>query len=412
LCYNKNTVHLKVVTNLSLGVVQTLGDFSLAIFMKQNPAEFQPDIPLGVELYRKVLGDLETRFHPGMAELSEEIEQQSLQFREYMESKKWIRLFEGQPYLDPIVGVDASNVTSDDGEIAVGLAVGVVSSIDDQVRPIFSFASIFGSPSETFSRAVNFLRVSIELDSLKQTTSMPQWTLYDGSFAALNMEVCRFASAITKDSPTERDLMEASQLTDAFDRSINNPDSGWFQAMGESGAHKLISIGKRGTSKVYTEGCNLFRDRPDGFLPADKLMLSRILQAGEYTDPFSYEQAYKDSHGSEVPGYGEPSLKNYGLKKMHKKVQDTYRHLRCTYFRPWPWSPVLKIEYNHAHHSVEEVLAVVAGSTQMRSVMEPQPLYLADLQVKQAASAIQFYGPINAARYPFLFAGYRTSTRH
>lgn len=379
--------------------------------MEKN-SQLQPDIPLGVELYRQVLSDLEARFHPGMAELSSEIERQSIQFREYMDAKKRIRVFDGEPFSEPVIGVDASNVTSEDGEIATGIAVGVLSSMDDQIRPIFSFASIFGSPSETFSRAVNFLRVSIELDSLKRSINMPHWTLYDGSFTALNMEVCRFASAITKDSPTESDLMEVDQLMEAFSRSISNPESGWFQVMGESGAQNLIAVGKRGTSKVYTEECGLFGGRTDGFLPTDKLMLGRILQAGEYTDPYSYQQAYKDSHGSSVPGYGEPSLKASGLKKMHKKVQDTYSRMRCTYFRPWPWSPVMKLEYNSAHHSIDEVLAVIAGSTQMRSVMEPQPLYLADLQVKQAAAAIQFYGAINAARYPFLFAGYRTSTRH
>lgn len=372
----------------------------------------QPDIPLGVELYRKVLMDLETRFHPGMSGLSQEIESESRNFRDYMESRGWIRKFLGSPNFASVIGVDASNVVSDDGEIAVGLAVGVMSSTDESVRPVFSFGSIFGSPSETFGRAVNFLRVSIELDSLQKSLDSGQWIFYDGSFSALNMEVCRFASACTKSSPTEADLIERDQLNDCFARSVSRPESSWFQVMGDHGASRIVAIGKRGTSKVYTADCKLFIDRPDGFLPADKLMLGRILEAGEYTDPFSYEQAYKESHGSDVPGYGEPSLKDYGLKKLHQKVRETYRNLRCTYFRPWPWSPVLKLEYNRACHSIDEVLSIVAGSTQLRSVMEPQPLYLADLLVKQAASAIQFYGPINAARYPFLFSGYRTSTRH
>ncbi len=89
----------------------------------------------------------------------------------------------------------------------------------------------------------------------------------------------------------------------------------------------------------------------------------------------------------------------------------THKSLRIVHFRPWPWSPVFKIEYNTKLVSVEEVLSIVKSQTRSHLVLEPMALYMADLLAKQTQSVIKFYGDINSRHYPQLFSAYRTSKR-
>lgn len=372
--------------------------------MEQN---YTP-VPVSVELQRQVVYDLNVRFYPAMDQAAQQISDRASAFREYLEENDCISKFSGQPSEAPVMGVDASMAIDDTGNFAVALSVGVASSVSDMVRPRYQSASIFGPSSESFTSAANCLRVAMELESLRYASTKDQWYLYDGSFSALNYEVCKFAAAMTKAS-VERGLTEARQLEGVFVEAINSPESAWFEVFGEREARCAIASGKRGTSTVFTDASSIFAD---GIIsPTDKMMLDQVLGAGEYTKPFSYEQAYKDSHGSDLPGYGQPSLKNYDVERHQKRVLKTFKSLRVVYFRPWPWSPVMKLEYNGRLHSVDEVLAIVMGQTQTRSVMEPLPLYLADLHSKQSAGAIKLYGSINSGRYPSLFAAYRTSNR-
>ena len=136
------------------------------------------------------------------------------------------------------------------------------------------------------------------------------------------------------------------------------------------------------------------------------------MQADEYTKPLSYEQVFVKSHGSGTPGYGNPDLKSGDrFNSRQNEVETTYANLRILHFKPWPWSPVLKIEYNEKLCKLNDVLAIIKGQTKTRSILEPMALYLADLLAKQTQSVMNFYGDINTRRYPKLFSAYRTSKR-
>jgi hypothetical protein len=244
--------------------------------------------------------------------------------------------------------------------------------------------------------------------------------MYDGSFNSLNMDLCKFAASMPNDLDGFVDnqdfLLEWELVKDSYRRCLLSVDSDWFTIFGQpnsKGVNKLISLSKKGISKYYSKQLKVLGSLDNAFRPSDKLILKKILQADEYTSPVSYEQVWNEtSHGSKVPGYGRPKTgKDNNLDQQHLLVELTFKNMRIVNFKPWPWSPVMTIHYNKLASKLKDVLGVVKSQTQTRSIMEPMPLYLADLLSKQASAVIKLYGEVNVGRYPDLFQGFRTSIR-
>ena len=373
----------------------------------------EESIPVTTLFMREVQEDLINNFHPRMEELMIKIEESKDNIRECLLQDKHIYEYKGEASEEEVLGVDAATAFCDYGEISTALATGVVSSTSENVKPVYKYKAVYGTSSETFSRATNYLRCWSELAALKYATEQDTWVLYDGSFTSINFEMGKWASVMPKEGDISRDFVESELLTDLFVESIKSEDSDWFTVFGDRKLNKVISVGKRGISKYYST--NVIKDfemEDTAFLPSDKFILGTVLQANEYTKPLSYEQVFVKSHGSGTPGYGHPGLKSEDrFNSMQNDVETTYKSLQILHFKPWPWSPVLKIEYNGERCKLDDVLAVIQGQTKTRSILEPMALYLADLLAKQTQSVMNFYGDINTRRYPKLFSAYRTSKR-
>jgi hypothetical protein len=242
--------------------------------------------------------------------------------------------------------------------------------------------------------------------------------MYDGSFTALNWDLCKFAASMPNNLDaisSEPDFLEWQLVEECYERCLISPDSDWFTVFGKSrgqGCERLIAVSKQGVSKIYSKELKSLKGiANNAFVPSDKLVLGLVLKEDEYTTPLSYERIFNESHGSKVPGYGKPSTGQRNLEKQHKLVELTFKNMRVVNFRPWAWSPVMAIHYNEKACKLEEVLGLVKAQTQTKSVLEPMPLYLADLLAKQAVSVVKLYGEINVGRYPNLFKAFRTSVR-
>lgn len=378
-------------------------------------------IPVTSLFFKEVQNDLQENFHPCMEKLHKEITTQSEAIRLEIESKGWIKEFNGDLLNEPVLGVDASTVSRDYGEVSTALGVGVVSSTSEKVEPKYFYQAVYGTSSETFSKVASYIRVAQELAALRYACDSNHWVMYDGSFNALNMDLCKFAASMPNDLNSSVDnedfLLEWELLKDSYRRCLLSVDSDWFTIFGQpnsKGVNRLISLSKKGISKYYSRQLKALSSiTNNAFIPSDKLILGMVLQSNEYTSPVSYEQVFQgSSHGSNVPGYGKPNTgKDNNLETQHKLVEETFKNMRIVNFRPWAWSPVMTIHYNKIACKLQEVLGVVKAQTKTRSVMEPMPLYLADLLSKQASAVIKLYGEINVGRYPKLFRAFRTSVR-
>jgi|GEM_PF-4308332 len=378
----------------------------------------ETSIPVTSLFFREVQHDLETNFHPCMERLHEQITSKRDEIRTEIEAKAEIKTFDGELLDEPVLGVDASTVSHDYGEISTALAVGVVSSTAKEVQPRYFYQAVYGTSSETFSKVAGYIRVAQELEAIRYATESNCWVMCDGSFSALNMDLCKFAASMPGDlvsAGDDPDFLEWELVKDCYKRCLLNHDSDWFTVFGQpggKGAKKLISLSKKGVSKYYSKDLNALSSiSENAFIPSDKLILGLVLTEGEYTRPLSYEEVFRESHGSKVRGYGKPYTGKFALKKEHERVEATFKNMRIVNFRPWAWSPVMAIHYNSAACKLEDVLGIVKAQSKTRSILEPMPLYLADLLSKQASAVIRLYGEINVGRYPNLFKAFRTSVR-
>lgn len=305
----------------------------------------ETSIPVTSLFFRDVQHDLETKFHPCMERLHEQITSKRDEIRTEIEANGWIKTFDDELLYEPVLGVDASTVSRDYGEISTALAVGVVSSTAEEVEPRYFYQAVYGTSSETFSKVAGYIRVAQELAAIRYATESNCWVMYDGSFNALNMDLCKFAASMPDglvSAADDPDFLEWGLIKDCYKKCLLNRDSDWFTIFGQpngKGAKKLISLSKKGVSKYYSKNLNALSSiSEDAFIPSDKLILGLVLKEGEYTVPVSYEQVFRDSHGSKVPGYGKPHTGKFDLNKEHDRVELTFKKMRIVNFRPWGWA--------------------------------------------------------------------------
>lgn len=374
-------------------------------------------IPVTVGFYREVQRDLAEKFHPFMDELQKSLDRSKGSIRDELLAQGCIECLDIPEFDEPVLGVDAGVAYNDYGEISTAIAVGVVSSTTADVAPGYFFDAIYGTSSETFNKVSGYLRIAQELEALSHAQESGKWVLYDGSFLSANFEICKFAASMPNNldgAAIDADFIEWELVLDAYRRCLYSKHSSWFCCFGGMNCGKrLISVSKRGIGKYWSKRLESFARIVDSaYMPSDKMVLSLALQPGESTKPVSYEDVFSSSsHGSKVSGYGTPSTGSGTFKTQHAAVERTFKGMRIISFKPYPWSPILTVHYNSSEHSKKDILAVVKSTMKTRSVMEPMPLYLADLLSKQASSAIKLYGPVNMKRYPSLFKAFRTSKR-
>jgi hypothetical protein len=341
------------------------------------------DIPVLGEFYQAVREDLATRFHPEMERLQQVLSEGSENFRAALESS--IRQYSGGEVDATVIGLDASSRMVDAGEVAAIIACGVAVASRPGIRPMHILRSAFGTASEDLGRAKSAITVCAEIDAALAAVEVDDATiLWDGGFSALNFEINKAVSALDDAGDYIRPDVE---------RLLTGKAPLAKGLFGEHGK-RLISVAKKGISRQYAKKLKL----PAGLDLSDKAVLGRVLRAGEYTVP----AAYSDIFGSDK-GFGIPN-------SDMKWLADFYAKVRVTYFKPHPWSPPMRVEFQESL-GVQAVLGIVMAQTTTRAIMEPLQIYMADLLANQCSHAMKLYGDVNARRYPDLYKPTRTISR-
>ena len=124
----------------------------------------------------------------------------------------------------------------------------------------------------------------------------------------------------------------------------------------------------------------------------DRAILTLILNEGEYTIPKPF--ALQENWHKKLPNIDNGKY-NDELEDLIVKVIDKIKGLHVIYYKPYKWSPAIRIEISSSvandSNRLYALLQSIKNQCSIPSIMEPYPLYLADRIVKHIASAIPAY---------------------
>ena len=133
----------------------------------------------------------------------------------------------------------------------------------------------------------------------------------------------------------------------------------------------------------------------------DRAILTLILNEGEYTIPRPF--TIKENWHMKIPNFyyenNENSNKEHSeLESLMKDVLEKITQLHVIYYKPYKWSPALRIEIPYStaidNNRLHPLLQTIKNQCIVPSIIEPYPLYLADRIVKHIAPAIPAYKQI------------------
>jgi hypothetical protein len=122
----------------------------------------------------------------------------------------------------------------------------------------------------------------------------------------------------------------------------------------------------------------------------DRAILTMLLKPGEYTEPllFTHDEAWH----SNLP------YQDNTLETIMGDVIFGIRNLHVMYFKPFHWSPALRIEMPYYIANDEENLEIllqnISQQCEIPSILEPFPLFMADRIAKRISPAIPAYKQI------------------
>lgn len=124
----------------------------------------------------------------------------------------------------------------------------------------------------------------------------------------------------------------------------------------------------------------------------DRAILTLILNEGEYTIPKPF--ALQENWHKKLPSIDNGKY-NDELEDLMVKVIDKIKGLHVIYYKPYKWSPAIRIEISSSvandSNKLYALLQSIKNQCSIPSIMEPYPLYLADRMVKHIAPAIPAY---------------------
>ena len=159
----------------------------------------------------------------------------------------------------------------------------------------------------------------------------------------------------------------------------------------------------------------------------DRGMLTMLLNPGELTKPRSLEHP-RDSEGNltwHLNTQRLPASVKRQATELTDEVVSALGPLRVFYYKPQDWLPALRIEVSASiasnTHRLATVVQGIKHQTATHSMLEPYPIYLADLTVKALARAIPAFRQVTtqqiSERYEgdigevfFAMHGYRNET--
>ena len=159
----------------------------------------------------------------------------------------------------------------------------------------------------------------------------------------------------------------------------------------------------------------------------DRGMLTMLLNPGELTKPRPLEHP-RDSEGNltwHLNTQRLPASVKRQATELTDEVVSALGPLRVFYYKPQDWLPALRIEVSASiasnTHRLATVVQGIKHQTATPSMLEPYPIYLADLTVKALARAIPAFRQVTtqqiSERYEgdigevfFAMHGYRSET--
>lgn len=121
----------------------------------------------------------------------------------------------------------------------------------------------------------------------------------------------------------------------------------------------------------------------------DRGMLTMLLDAGEFTDARNLQEPESPWH---INTSGVPQTERQEATQLEESVVAALSNVVVIYYKPYRWSPALRLEVNHDVAGNRSRLAALLQGTKLQSgspaIMEPYPLYLADRMVKSLPRAI------------------------
>jgi hypothetical protein len=126
----------------------------------------------------------------------------------------------------------------------------------------------------------------------------------------------------------------------------------------------------------------------------DKAILSLVLNPGEFTRPLLF--THKEAWRVQVP------YEDHRLRYLMQEVIDGVKQLHFLYYKPYDWSPALRIEVPHNivknRVKLNGILEAVKTQCKIPSLLEPYPLYIADRIAKSVGQGIPSYRQIVTRR--------------
>jgi hypothetical protein len=127
----------------------------------------------------------------------------------------------------------------------------------------------------------------------------------------------------------------------------------------------------------------------------DRAILTLILNEGEYTLPKPF--ALKENWHKKLPTI-DNGKDDDELEDLMGEVIDKIKGLHVIYYKPYKWSPAIRIEISSSvandSNRFYTLLQSIKSQCSIPSIIEPYPLYLADRMVKHIALAIPAYKQI------------------
>lgn len=206
------------------------------------------------------------------------------------------------------------------------------------------------------------LMVSMELELA--TEAPHDLILLDGSFASLIIYLNQGVTQVNQVAPRLAEpLRQKWESGSLFSSLVALLNSSRVAAVPKFTSHNELS--SRGGLSTST--------KTDG-----KTLATLILEAGEYTKP--------------IPADHPPSRYHLPEPADNEKLNQAMENLFVVYFRPYGWTPALRLEvprpiaYSNPHLS--KLLEGIQRQFLTPAVVEPYPLFLADRMVKSLGAGI------------------------
>ena len=122
----------------------------------------------------------------------------------------------------------------------------------------------------------------------------------------------------------------------------------------------------------------------------DGAILTMVLEPGEYTKPMLFTN--EEGWHSNLP------YQNENLEKLMEDIISGIRKLYVMYYKPYKWSPAIRIEMPfyiaEDENKLEILLQNIKQQCEIPSILEHYPLYMADRITKRISPAIPAYKQI------------------